>query len=82
MRCFDTLRCLNDGAPDIVKPQFHSNQAFVPGLIKYLKTTDTSLLEGSSFELLTAVFNVKNHKGEVDEALVVRLFDSLGFLKR
>jgi hypothetical protein len=73
---------LDDGAQDLVQPQFKANNQFIPGLIKYLKKTSIDKLEGSSFILLNRIFDPIKHKDMADEVFIGKLFDSLSFVKR
>jgi hypothetical protein len=73
---------LYDGADDLVDPQFKANTQFIPGLIEYIKKTPVDKLEGSSFILLTKVFDVQKHKDKVDGDFIKHMLDSLNYLKR
>lgn len=73
---------LYDGAEDLVDPQFKANTQFIPALIEYIKKTPVEKLEGSSFILLTKVFDVERHKQQVDSEFVKHMLDSLSYLKR
>ena len=63
-------------------PQFKACDSFMAGLAYYIKYTSLEQLEGSSFILLTKLFDVEKDKSVADEEFITKLFDSLSFVKR